>query len=136
MSLSPYVFFQGTCKEALNFYAGIIGQSAPDLMPVAGSDMAGDVAEDKQDWILHGMLALKDGMLMASDDVFGSEAKMSGAALMLNYATADEAKIVHDQLSAGGTPEMPFAATFWSAGFGSFTDRFGIKWMVGCDETP
>jgi len=41
-----------------------------------------------------------------------------------------------DRLADGGTIEMPWAQTFWSAGFGTLTDRFGIKWMIGCDEVP
>jgi PhnB protein len=25
---------------------------------------------------------------------------------------------------------MPFAETFWSSGYGSLTDKFGIPWMT------
>ena len=35
-----------------------------------------------------------------------------------------------DQLSAGGKAVMPFNQTFWSPGFGSLIDKFGIPWMI------
>jgi len=32
--------------------------------------------------------------------------------------------------SEGGKQAMPFGETFWSPGFGSLIDRFGVPWMV------
>ncbi len=29
---------------------------------------------------------------------------------------------------------MPFAKTFWAAGFGMLVDRFGVPWMVNCEH--
>jgi hypothetical protein len=46
---------------------------------------------------------------------------------------ADAERIVNE-LSAGGNVEMPFQKTFWSPGFGMTRDRFGIPWMVNCDQ--
>lgn len=59
---------------------------------------------------------------------------MSGASVMMSFATAAEGKAVFDRLSEGGAVQMAWAPTFWSAGFGTLTDRFGVKWMIGCDE--
>ena len=44
-------------------------------------------------------------------------------------------KRVFDALAAGGQVTMPFAATFWSPGFGMVTDRFGTPWMVNVAST-
>ena len=41
-----------------------------------------------------------------------------------------EAKRVFDGLSGGGEVEMPFDKQFWGDYFGSFTDKYGIRWMV------
>ena len=73
---------------------------------------------------------------MASDSIFEDMPAMAGCAVQLNYATAAEAKAIFDQLTEGGTVTMPWAATFWSAGFGTVTDAFGVCWMVGCTEEP
>jgi hypothetical protein len=42
----------------------------------------------------------------------------------------EEAKRLFDELSAGGTVEMPIQDMFWGAYYGSFTDKFGINWMI------
>jgi PhnB protein len=44
----------------------------------------------------------------------------------------EEARQLFDALSAGGTISMPLQEMFWGAFFGSFTDRFGINWMINC----
>ena len=41
-----------------------------------------------------------------------------------------EGRRVFDALAQGGQVTMPFDKTFWSAGFGMVTDRFGTPWMV------
>ncbi|WP_438956224.1 hypothetical protein [Cognatiyoonia sp.] len=47
---------------------------------------------------------------------------MAGCNVMLNVPTAAECKAIFDALSAGGEVWMPYDATFWSAGFGAFSD--------------
>lgn len=136
MNLSPYVFFNGNCRAALTRYGEIFG-AEPMLMTADGMPEDIPVPEERRNWIMHGMVSVNGGTLMASDDVFDNSAPMAGCAIQLNYATAAEAKSVFDQLAEGGEITMPWEATFWSAGFGTLTDRFGIKWMVGTDEaTP
>lgn len=135
MSISPYVFFKGTCRDALARYAEIFG-GEPMLMTAESMPPEVPIDADKRDWIMHGMLGVNGGMLMASDDIFGETDAMAGCAVQLNYATAAEAKAIFDQLAEGGTTTMAFEATFWSAGFGTCTDAFGIRWMVGTDEAP
>jgi PhnB protein len=49
--------------------------------------------------------------------------------------TRAEAERLFKGLSVGGTVDMPLQDMFWGAYYGSFTDRFGIHWMVNC-ATP
>ncbi len=133
MNISPYVFFPGTCRAAMTRYAEIFG-TAPQLMTAEGMPPEFPVDDDKRDWIMHGMLEVNGGTLMASDNIFGGDAPMAGCAVQLNYPTAAEAQAIFDQLADGGETTMAFTATFWSAGFGTCTDKFGVRWMVGCDE--
>ena len=57
---------------------------------------------------------------------------------MVSYsvATVDEAKRVFAALADGAQILMPIAPTFWSAQFGMLTDRFGIPWMINCEQMP
>jgi PhnB protein len=59
---------------------------------------------------------------------------MSGFSVSLQFADTAEAKRVFDALAEGGTVKMPFEETFWAAGFGMVTDRFGTPWMMNCDK--
>ncbi|MDR7521793.1 MAG: VOC family protein [Armatimonadota bacterium] len=44
--------------------------------------------------------------------------------------TKEEADRIFNALSAGGKIEMPIADQVWGDYCGSFTDRFGVQWMV------
>lgn len=131
MSLSPYLFFNGDCREVLTHYGEIFGTTPILLEPTEAPDFPVD--DDKKHWIMHGMVPIAGGMLMASDNFVDTSPPMAGSAVSAGFATADEARAVFEQLADGGTVIMDFAATFWSDGFGMLTDRFGITWMIGHD---
>jgi PhnB protein len=50
--------------------------------------------------------------------------------------SAVEGERIFNALADGGQVTMPFAKTFWSPGFGIFTDRFGTPWMINCEAEP
>lgn len=131
----PYLFFNGNCAEAMAGYASIFG-GTPELMPASGMPPEFPVPEARKHWIMHGSLAVGDGILMASDNIMGETGAMTGCAVTISMPTLADAREVFDKLAEGGEITMPFAPTFWSAGFGALTDRFGVRWMIGCDEAP
>ena len=99
----------------------------PDTMPIA---------DHQKNWVLHATLEIGQGQLLLSDNFEGPETAMTGASVMLSYDTAQEAAAIFEKLADGGQVTMPFQGTFWSAGFGSCIDRFGINWMIGTDAPP
>ena len=50
--------------------------------------------------------------------------------ISLHPDSAAEAQRLYDGLSAGGKIEMPLAPTPWAERYASFSDRFGVHWMV------
>jgi PhnB protein len=52
--------------------------------------------------------------------------------ICLQPDTRAEADTLFAALSAGGSVEMPLAEQFWGDYFGSFDDKFGVKWMINC----
>lgn len=136
MHIAPYVFFNGNCAEALAFYMDALG--AELHMKMLASEMPPDpnfvVPDDKKDWILHANIMIGDAGIMMSDNFMGESPAMDGCSIMLNYPTAAEAKQIYDRLADGAEIDMPWAPTFWSAGFGTLRDKFGVRWMVGTDE--
>ena len=136
MQATPYLFFNGNCAEAMDIYADILGGEIVARMPASELPPEYPVANDRKDWVLHSELKFGDGKIYASDSIMGETSAMSGCSVMLSLATHDEALTAFNKLADGGEVEMPFAPTFWSAGFGTLTDRFGTKWMIGADEAP
>ena len=136
MTPTAYVFFNGQCAEAIAAYAEIFGGEIMEQMPASEMPPEYPLPEDRKDWVMHSRVKIGDGFLMASDNLMGESAEMSGCSVMMSFPTTSEAKQVFDKLADGGDVQMAWAATFWSAGFGTLTDRFGIKWMIGSDEVP
>lgn len=136
MAPTPYLFFNGRCAEAIAAYAEIFGGEVLEQMPASQMPPDFPVAEDRKGWIMHSRVKIGDGFLMASDSVFDETPAMAGSSVMMSLPTAAEGKAAFDKLADGGAIQMDWAPTFWSAGFGTLTDRFGIKWMIGCDEQP
>ena len=126
MQLAPYLFFKGTCEEALRTYARILGSPEPQIM------YAKDTPEGETSGIpnavMHGAIKVGDGWLYASD--YSQAQPMAGNSIALSFDSLDESRRIFDALAEGGSVDMPFSATFWSPGFGSLTDRFGTCWMV------
>jgi PhnB protein len=50
--------------------------------------------------------------------------------IALSPDSREEAERLFNGLSAGGKIEMPLQDMFWGSYFGSFTDKFGVQWMV------
>ena len=136
MTPTAYLFFNGQCAEAIAAYVEIFGGEIMEQMPASELPPEYPLPEDRKDWVMHSRLKIGDGFLMASDNLMGESAEMSGCSVIMSFPTTTEAKSVFDKLADGGDVEMAWAPTFWSAGFGTLTDRFGIKWMIGSDETP
>jgi PhnB protein len=45
-----------------------------------------------------------------------------------------EADRVFRELAEGGTIQLPIEQTFWAVRFGMLVDRFGIPWMINCEQ--
>lgn len=136
MAPTPYLFFTGQCEAALNAYADILGGEIVNTMRMRDGPAEMGVPAERMDWIMHAELKVDDGRIFLSDDFTGQSAAMAGCSVMLEYDTAPEAQAIFDRLADGGTVGMAFEPTFWSAGFGTVTDRFGVNWMVGTAHPP
>ena len=129
--LDSYLFFNGTCAEAMRFYERTLGGKLEMMMTHAQSPVAVESPPGSADRILHARLVIDGRALMASDSMAGQPYEgMKGFSLSLIYPTVAEAKKTFDALAEGGKVTMPFAKTFWAEAFGMLVDRFGTPWMV------
>jgi PhnB protein len=134
MRTNPYLFFDGNCEEAFRFYERVLGGKIIAMVPHSGTPAEQNVPAEWRDKIMHAALQVGEDTLMASDAPPRYRQPMSGFSVSLQFADTAEAKRVFDALAEGGTVKMPFEETFWAAGFGMVTDRFGTPWMMNCDK--
>ena len=128
--LEIYLFFDGTCAEAIRFYEGALGGTAR-IVRVRDTPEAAKLPADAQDRLMHARLDAGSVSLMASDWMDDKPFPgMHGFSNCLTAPSAAEAQSLFDKLSAGGKVTAPFGKTFWSDGFGMLVDRFGTPWMV------
>ncbi len=133
---APYLTLDGTTRDAFAFYADVLGGKIVFCQSFGESPMKGDIPAEYHDRVMHATLQLPQGPLMASDAGPWApfEGPMRSCTLSLQFKDVEEARKIFDALAQGGTVTMPFAKTFWAAGFGMLRDRFGVAWMVNCDH--
>jgi PhnB protein len=130
MQVQPYLFFEGRCEEAIEFYRKALGAEVIMLMRFKDSPdptMCGPGTLDK---VMHASLRIGDSTVLASDGRCEAKATYQGFALSLTVRTEAEADQRFAALSEGGQVQMPLTKTFFSARFGMVADRFGMSWMI------
>ena len=132
--LDSYLFFNGTCAEAMRFYERTLGAKIEMSMTYGESPDPEQCPPGSKDRIMHSTILVGDRRLMASDTPAGDNKPMQGFALSLSYPDVEEGKRIFNALGAGGSTMMPFGKTFWAEGFGMCTDKFGTPWMVSGGE--
>ena len=136
MSLNTYLFFDGNCREAFEFYRSVFGGEYEIVQTFGDGPPDLQVAEGEKDRIMHVSLAVGSSMLMGSDSAsaFGPPpVQGTNFAISITAESRERCDEVFAKLSEGGTVEMPMQETFWGAYFGSWTDRFGVAWMISFD---
>ncbi|SIT40758.1 conserved hypothetical protein [Paraburkholderia ribeironis] len=133
MQVQPYVFFNGRCEEALDYYSAKLGAQVIFKMRYkeAPPDPQNPPRPGLEEKIMHASVRLGSSDWMASDGRCDPAAPpMNGFSLSLTADDAASAEKYFSALADGGQVVMPFQATFWSKGFGMVVDRFGLTWMV------
>jgi PhnB protein len=133
MNVEPYLFFNGRCEEAIEFYQRAIGAEVVMKMRFSDSPEPCDpkmVPPGTEHKIMHGHLRVGAASILVSDGNCGSPAKFEGMALSLTVSNPDAAAKAFAALGDGGKVNMPLTKTFFSPSFGMLADRFGVPWMV------
>jgi PhnB protein len=130
LQLAPYLFFDGTCEEALTFYARVLAGEIASIMRFGEAPDGGSVPDEQKNLVMHATFVADGITFMASDSGIHESGEMRRVSLSLAPSSRDEGARVFTALAAGGTVTMPFEPQFWGASFGTLTDRFGIRWMV------
>lgn len=131
MQIQPYLFFEGRCEEAIDFYKRTLGAEVVTLMRYKDSPVSGDVcASLPEEKVMHAALRIGDTTVMVSDGRCGGEAKLQGFSLTITAQDDAEVERLFTALADGGQVKMPLAKTFFASSFGMVADRFGVSWMT------
>ena len=134
MQLNPYLNFNGQCEEAFKFYEQCFGGKIEAMLPHEGTPAAEHVPAEWQKKILHARLTIGDNVLMASDAPPNHFLQPQGFSVSIQLKDPAETERIFKALSENGKTIMPLQQTFWALRFGMCTDRFGIPWMLNCDQ--
>ena len=132
MQVQPYLFFDGRCEEAIEFYKKAAGAEVTMLMRFKDSPETGDnsmVPADKNK-IMHAAFRIGETSIGASDGSCLGQATFKGFSLSLKADSDADAERLFKSLADGGTVHQPLIKTFFASRFGMVADRFGVGWMV------
>jgi PhnB protein len=131
--IQPYLFFNGSCEQAVEFYRKALGAEVEMMMRFKDSPephQPGMVPPGFENKIMHTSLRIGETTVMASDGCSAEKANFEGFSLSLSIPNEAEADRVFAALAEGGQVRMPLTKTFWSPRFGMVADRFGVGWMI------
>jgi len=131
MTIQPYLFFDGRCEEAIEFYRRVLGAEVQMLMRFKDSpEPTPNAKPDTAEKVMHASLQIAGSTILMSDGRCMGQPSFQGFALSFTVKDEAQAKRVFGALGEGGQVQMPLAKTFFSPSFGMLADRFGVSWMV------
>jgi len=134
-TINTYLSFMGNTEKAFNFYKSIFGVEF-----VGGIRRFGDMpdndlmSEEDKRKVMHVGLPIGPGNFLMGTDALESMGQSltfgNNYYISISPESKEEAIRLFNGLSSGGTVTSPLEDTFWGAYFGTFTDKFGVQWMV------
>jgi PhnB protein len=141
-SVSTYLNFPRQTAQAFELYRSVFGGSFNGPIhryadaPIAPGQPPLDPADHSL--VMHIELVILGGHVLMGSDAPPSRGFTVVAGnnnfINLTLDTRAEADRVFNGLAAGGSVETPMQDMFWGAYFGSLVDRYGVRWMVNCND--
>jgi PhnB protein len=139
-TVNTYITYNGNCEAAFLFYKSVFGGEFSyfgkfkDMPMTQGKTCPPEDAEK----IMHISLPISKETAISGSDSFesfgGKTVYGNNFSLAITAESKEEADKLFNALSAGGTVAMPMADAFWGGYFGTFTDKFGVNWMVNFEK--
>jgi PhnB protein len=133
MQVQPYLFFDGRCEEAVEFYRSALGAQVEHMMRFRDCPeppQPGMVPPGSENKVMHASFRIGDTTVMASDGHCGGAPNFQGFSLSITVADEAQADRLFNALADGGQVRMALTKTFFSPRFGMVADRFGVGWMI------
>ena len=135
--ITPYLTFNGNCKEALAFYRSVFPCGEPSILPYGDYMPEGSPTPPEllRSWVMHAEMTV-----CGTNVWFADSAQSPGNSGLITLSaivpTEGEAQSIYDALCAGGTVTLPPTVTFYSVFHAVVRDRFGVPWQIVAEEAP
>ncbi|WP_313181731.1 VOC family protein [Lacrimispora sp.] len=135
--ITPYLTFNGNCKDALNFYRAVFHCDEPKVLPYGDYMPEGSKTPPEllRTWVMHAEMVVCGTNFWFADEAMpprnGSNIKLTAT-----VPTGKEATGIFDALCVGGEVVLPPTGTFYSVFHAAVTDKFGVNWNVVAEEAP
>ena len=135
--ITPYLTFNGNCKEALAFYRSVFPCGEPSVLPYGDYMPEGSPTPPEllRSWVMHAEMTV-----CGTNVWFADSAQSPGNSGLITLSaivpTGREALAIYDALCAGGTVTLPPTVTFYSVFHAVVMDRFGVPWQIVAEDAP
>ena len=134
MKIEPYLFFDGRCEEAIEFYRRTLGAEVVMMMRFKENPEPGMNPPGSGEKVMHATIRIGGATVLASDGNCTGRPNFNGVSLSLTVPTAADAERKFAALADGGQVQMPMGQTFFAPRFGMVADRFGVSWMIVAEK--
>jgi PhnB protein len=131
--VQTYLFFDGRCEEAIEFYRRVLGAEVVMLHRFKDCPETGEPGKcpaGTENKVMHARVRIGETTLLVSDGRCTGRPAFAGFSLSVSVPNDAEAEQLFAALAEGGQVQMPMAKTFFSSRFGMLADKFGVGWMV------
>ncbi|MEQ3554814.1 VOC family protein [Pseudonocardia nematodicida] len=125
--LNPYLHFDGSAREAMEFYRSVLGG---DLQVMTFGDMGAEGPVPPPEGVMHAQLDTPDGFVLMGSDGGDATTEGNGVSVSLSGDDLPTLERWFAALSEGGVVDVAFEKQMWGDVFGQVTDRFGVRWLV------
>ena len=133
--MTAYLSFKGDCEAALKFYEQHLGGQLGPIFRYGGTPLADSVPGDWSDKVMHSSITIGGQVVMGGDVAPGQYEAPKGFSLSLQITQPADAERIFGALAKQGKVLVPLEKTFWASRFGMVVDRFGVPWMINCEES-
>ena len=130
MPVTPYLFLDGRCEEAIEFYKKNLGAEVGMMMRFKEGPPDHKPAPGTENKIMHACIAINGAPVMLSDGNAQNKPEFKGFSLSLDAEEAADGERMFNALAQGGQVQMPLQETFFAKSFGMVADKFGVGWMI------
>jgi PhnB protein len=134
MRFSTHLIFDGQCRDAFEYYAGLLDAKIITMLTFGESPLGEKVPPDWHPKVLHATLECGAFTLAGSDAFPDGYVSPRGFSVLLGIDGFAQTTRVFNALADAGRILLPLQRTFWSGGFGMLIDRFGIPWEINCEQ--